>query len=60
MITTLAILITLLFADFGAQQTPQLSLDLTEAQTCVAEFLPCSSNLSHHDAHTLLNSQPNT
>ncbi len=30
----LTILIRLLVADFGAQQTPHLSLGLTEAQTC--------------------------
>ncbi len=34
-------------ADFGAAQTVQLSLDLTEAETCLAESL--HANISHHE-----------
>ncbi len=39
MITTLTILIHLLVANFGAQQTPHLSLGLSEAQTCKFQVL---------------------
>ncbi len=39
MLTTLTILIHLLVADFGAQQTPHLSLGLAEAQTCKFQAL---------------------
>lgn len=39
MLIILTILIHVLVTDLGAKQTPHLSLGLTEAPTCVAEYL---------------------